>query len=78
MTIIDAIKNSERVRRPIAKHLGSGGNGWISSEYLLSIITPGENRNNIWAFEFQTSYPIDRYDILADDWEIDLNVESSD
>ncbi len=66
MNLVETLRTGKpKIRRPIARHLGSGGDGWVSSEYvkhlLLSYINaPCEDAACMPAQE----------DLLADDWEV--------
>ena len=68
MNLIEALKTGKPLRRPIAKHKGSNGNGWLGSEFILGLITP--NYKSVQIPFYPVSYIIDRYDILSEDWEI--------
>ncbi len=66
MNLVDALKTGRPLARPIAKHKGSNGDGWLASEFLIGELLAQESifyytRNPLW---------IDRDDLLADDWEV--------
>lgn len=67
MNLIEALKTkAPAIRRPIAKHVGSGGAGWLSGTLILHVL--------LHCPSIYTSVPdiqlIDVDDLLADDWEI--------
>jgi hypothetical protein len=53
VNLIEAIKSGRPLRRPIAKHMGSHGTGWLANSYVVQWIEGG----------------MDMEDFLADDWE---------
>lgn len=62
MNLIEALKTGKDLRRPIAKHLGSGGDGWLGNQYVRDYLLAKQDRYyTIW---------VDATDLLADDWEI--------
>lgn len=67
MNLIQALKTGKPLRRPIAKHLGSSGDGWLGNEWVKSLLLPPKTSAYLGA-------PIDRFlsdeDIMADDWEV--------
>jgi hypothetical protein len=67
MNLIEALKTRLPLRRPIAKHCGSGKDGWLDSEYVIFFLV--ENKIRFHHFIDQIDI-IDRDDLLADDWEI--------
>lgn len=66
MTIIEAIKKYKRIRRLVPRHLGSQGDGWLCSGYVLSLLIP---YTNMYSSFYDIDYPITANDILADDWQ---------
>lgn len=70
MNIIEALKTGCPVRRPIAKHMGSDGQGWLGNHYVMDLLL---NRNV--AIEttdkgVSGARLIGKDDLLADDWEV--------
>lgn len=65
MTLVEALKINKPLRRPIAKHLGSAGIGYLDPEFVFHLLVCGQIREN-------TIRPVmvNRDDILADDWEV--------
>ncbi len=59
MNIVEALRQKRNLRRPIAKHLGTGDHGWISWKYILEALSG----------QFHTSVIVEE-DVLADDWEV--------
>jgi hypothetical protein len=60
---VAALKKNKPIRRPICKHLGSSGDGWLDPEYIFNLLTCGQIRE-------MRPIMIDVEDILADDWEV--------
>lgn len=58
MNLIEALRQQRNLRRPIARHLGSEGNGWLSWSWVLGMLTEA-NKTEL----------ITPTDVLADDWE---------
>lgn len=67
MNIVEALQTGKPIRRPVARHLGSAGNGWLGNEYVLSLLSPNERVVSFLGYD--VIYPIVREDILANDWE---------
>lgn len=67
MTIVEAINNYTKIRRLVPRHLGSGGDGWLDSGYVLSLMIPKNNYFNDLNLDYD--FPINADDILADDWQ---------
>ncbi len=67
LNLIEALKTGKPLRRPIAKHKGSYGDGWLSCEYVKSMLGPhyapyfGAAQDSNWLIIC---------DILAEDWEV--------
>lgn len=71
MNLVEALKTGKPLRRPIVKHMGSGGTGYLDSEYAMGLLICGQIRTS-YLGDFFVSRPlmISDVDILADDWEI--------
>ncbi len=67
MDIIQALRSGKQIRRPIAKHIGSGRNGWLGNDYVITLLT--QNTNSSIFPELHTTQLINKSDLLADDWE---------
>lgn len=65
MMFSDAIQSGKPIRRPIAKHMGSSGTGYLDIEYVMNLLTCGQIRE-----EVIRPIIIDRNDLLANDWEV--------
>lgn len=63
MNFSEALKTNKPIRRPIAKHMGSHGDGFLDIDYILNLLTCGQLRE-------MRPIMIDRNDLLADDWEV--------
>ncbi len=67
MNLIYALKTGRDIRRPIAKHLGSEGNGWLGRDYVIQILTT-PTTSLAHDYNYQPKL-IDEEDLLAGDWE---------
>lgn len=67
MTFLEAVKKSQIVRRPILKHLGSNGNGWIDARYAF-------DQGRGMQPPFQIIYLLEWNDLIATDWEAKVDV----
>ena len=63
MNLVEALRTGRKLRRPIASHTGSNGDGWLDPRYVLSLLT----ETGVTNF---SRFCISEKDILADDWEI--------
>lgn len=72
MTLVDALKKNKPLRRPISKHMGSSGDGYLGVEYVFNLLVCGQIRTMWVDLDSWISRPIliDKVDILADDWEV--------
>lgn len=68
MNIIEALRRNKPLRRPISKHLGSNGDGWLGAEFVINeLLYP--NRLALDQYYDRPVF-ICRLDLLADDWEV--------
>lgn len=70
MNLIEALKKNKPLRRPISKHKGSGGDGYLAPEYVFSLLICGQVRRTYELPDKIRPILINKIDILADDWEI--------
>jgi hypothetical protein len=75
VTIVDALRLQKPLRRPISKHLGSAGCGWLDPEYIFNLLICGQVPSlfvDDWVLMKSPIRPIlvNREDILADDWQV--------
>jgi hypothetical protein len=70
MNLVEALRTGKPLRRPIPRHLGSHGDGWLSSELVIDMLTSHAS-SHVWSLGLPkpTAWP-NRQDILADDWEV--------
>ena len=68
MNLIEALKTDKQLRRPIVKHMGSKGDGWLSNALLLTILL--DNNNKFSSINNYADRLMSKEDLLADDWEI--------
>lgn len=59
MNIIEALRQKRNLRRPLPKHMGSNGDGWLAHEYVMAQLT--ENNRYVCMSES---------DFMAEDWEV--------
>lgn len=64
MTFIEAAKKSPHVRRPIAKHLGCHGDGWIDARVAFE-----QGRNQIASYYTPITWLLTWDDLMAKDWQ---------
>ena len=76
MNLVDALRKKVPLRRPVAKHLGSGGNGWLHPKYVLALLTASESQRSAFPTGGSSVPLVAESDILADDWEV-RDVEES-
>lgn len=70
MNIIEALRTEKPLRRPIAKHWGSHGTGWLGNEYIKAILTR-TLFEDFWIAQVCSSvHLLTESDIMADDWEV--------
>lgn len=75
MNIVEALKKNKPLRRPVSKHLGSAGCGWLAREYVFNLLICGQVKSLFVSDIALMQSPIepiviDKHDILADDWEV--------
>lgn len=75
MTIVEALHKNKPLRRPVPKHLGSAGSGWLDREYVFNLLICGQVPTlfvSDWALTKMPIRPIliNVDDILADDWQV--------
>ncbi len=68
MTLVEALKSGHAIRRPIARHMGSHGDGWINPKFYISLLCGSHSINMISLVWPQPE------DVLADDWEVKLEI----
>lgn len=68
MNIIEALRTGWKLRRPIPKHLGSNGNGWLGNNYVRGLLIEPSRRGIDWT---EAEAVVNEKDLLADDWEVE-------
>ena len=66
MNLIEALRTARPLRRPINKHLGSGGNGWLDPALIIDQLSGAPHQIALLTWD----------DIVADDWEV--RIDTSD
>ena len=70
MNLVEALKTGYDIRRPIKKHTGNHGAGWISRELVIDTFTAGR-KLSWYLYVHEEDVPlITETDLLADDWEV--------
>lgn len=71
MTIVEALKKNKPLRRPISKHMGKTGDGYMDPVYVYHLLICGQ----IPSMRYLDYIPatirpvrINKVDLLADDW----------
>lgn len=70
MNLIEALRTGKPLRRPIAKHMGSEGTGYLGSEYVLGILVHLAGLGYYAVSPYEDIIILTAYDIRADDWEV--------
>lgn len=68
LNLIEALKTRKPLRRPIAKHKGSGDDGWLGSEYVKDLLT-GYKYAGI-SYDTHSENLVTSNDLMAEDWEV--------
>lgn len=71
MNLVEALRTGKNLRRPLAKFLGSNGDGWMGNAFIRTLLLE-QGYGLMWpgsAFS-RPSYLLNEEDLLADDWEI--------
>jgi hypothetical protein len=69
LNLIEALRTGRPLRRPIYKHVGSGGDGWLGNDWLKDLLTCSQyGRCNLEHGQLRTT--ITEEDLLAGDWEV--------
>lgn len=69
MNLIEALRTKKPLRRPIAKHMGSHGDGWLGSAWILRTLVNNGTLQYVIG-EYPQAAFLSEEDILANDWEV--------
>ena len=74
MTLVEVLRKNKPIRRPISKHMGSAGSGYLDPEYVFNLLICGQANNLFLSDVGLMNAPIEpilinKDDILAEDWE---------
>ena len=73
MTLSEALQSGDPIRRPIPKHMGSHGDGYLDPEYVFNLLICGQVPGLFVSDLALMDMPIrpiliNKDDILANDW----------